>query len=299
MKEVKFTPTATIAIQMVAHTEVTALMHKGTLYVPMLPDLGLSVSDSAYLEETKPTRVVKETTETTPTREVTKPSSSSKKYTEEELMAMETKELEKICKTEDIEIPEEGKNTNKKLRLLILDHQESVGVEVKVGKAKKEVEEEEDEPIKPAAKKGKKASSGIAEIFSSLDATDIEEDEAIEKLVELGITKKLATKKVTAFMEDASLDIEEIVAELEESLDGADAPAEKPEPKAKGKKETPVEIEDLEIGDKVKVYWEDEEDYFTGEVTAINRKGVSVTYDSDGQACVLDSKVNTEIFLIS
>ena len=63
----------------------------------------------------------------------------------------------------------------------------------------------------------------------------------------------------------------------------------------KSKKEELVEADDLEVGDRVSVYWNDEnKEWYDGEVDSIKKGKVHVAYD-DGSDDFIDPKIHTKI----
>ena len=87
----------------------------------------------------------------------------------------------------------------------------------------------------------------------------------------------------------SDLDINDVGKDIASALLG-----ESKERKA-GKKEALVEVEDLEVGDKVSIYWADEnKDWFNGTVESIKKGKVMVAYDDDTKE-VIDPEIHTKI----
>lgn len=101
----KIKPTATIVAQFAAGVEIESIQHDGKMYLPVV-----TMGDFSVKEE--PEKVP-----ASPAKPETSSAEVSPSYTKEELMAMDPKELIKICKNEFGINPEdfEGKNTNKKI----------------------------------------------------------------------------------------------------------------------------------------------------------------------------------------
>ena len=135
----KIKPTATLVAQYPANCEVDAIEHDGRLFLPVV---SLGAFTPTKEEDPKPVKKSAPTFEEA-TREpaaaspAPAPAASGAEvseddaqdelpvYAERDLMEMPTKELLAICDKLGIDPDaQEGKNTNKKLRLLILDAQE-------------------------------------------------------------------------------------------------------------------------------------------------------------------------------
>lgn len=277
MQKTNFVPEADVVLQFKAFSEIPAIKVEGVIYVAFpMPnfdddkgDMDRSLAKASKKEVAEPKKVKKEEVEeeeTTPTK------AGKSSFTEDELMAMETKELEKICKSMGINPDDtDGKNTNKKLRLLILDAQKKGTTKVaEEPKSKGKVEKEEESDV----------DSSVRTVLSKLDKSKIDEDEAVEELVKLGGNKKQMTKLVDKFLGDADGDISDYVAECVEMLsDDEDAPTTKKGAASKGKKE--LTASDFEEGDSVEVYWATEDDWFSGKVIAIKGDSLKVKYDDD------------------
>lgn len=299
----KIKPTVTIAAQFVAGVEVECIQQDGKLFLPVMNLGDFAASDPV---PSKPAKTVKEEVEdeapakSKPAK--TTKDSEAKTYTEEALMEMDVKELTKILKGMGIDPNDtDGKNTNKKLRLLILDNQEDAPAE-------EEEDAEEEAPKKSSKKKvvedDEEAAheDTVAEILEDFDSGKLSSKKAHTKLMELaaeGVKEKVITDLLTQFEEDEEIDINEFSVTVTEALAGKKAKKADKAPKAekKPKKENLVAREDLEVGMRVSVYWEDQEEWYDGEVASIKKGKVTIDYDDDTSE-VLDEN-NTKIKLLS
>lgn len=283
MKAVEITLKSTIVAQFTPGV-VKAVMDKdGTVYLPSMV-VPVSVASekggdcSCEKEETKKAETVKETKKEVPavkTKDV-------QTYTDDELLEMKSKDLEVILRESYGIEPDdyEGKNTNKKLRQLIL-------------KAQNGGEEKEE--------KGE---------TTETTETATEEDSLEEALVktladfEDGVSKKKTAAAINALLPEKELD--DIIDVLEEFENAEEADKGSTVKTLLGKKKAPVkkakdaeelvDAADLKKGDKVSVYWEDEnEDWFNGVVASITRKGkVMIDYE-DGTSEEIDPEIHTKI----
>lgn len=294
MKSVKVKPHATVILQFPAHMEVNAIQHNGILYYP-----SVEVEGGTPIADDDDERPAKSTPKPAAEKPAPKKSASDEEYTLDDLNEKETPELEEICIEMGINYKKEpGKNSHKKLRELILKAQENAGGSSDDGDApeekpkksnRKSADDDDDEPAELDAKSVKK-------VFTELDGGDIDTAGAIKKLEAMGVDAKLAKKVATKFFESADMEISDAVSQI---MGENDEPEEKPKAKAKGKvKEEPVEASDLEVDDRVKVWWEDNDDYFLGTVIKVGRK-VVVKYDEDDSEEPIDPDNNTEIFRIT
>ena len=130
----KIKPTATIVAQFAAGVEVDAIQHEGKMYLPVVGMGEFATTDTAPSASPAPSS--SKPSAPAAKEKPTKEASAAKSYTKEGLMDMETKELMKICKNEFGIDPDDydGKNTNKKLRDLILNAQEGADTDKKEGK---------------------------------------------------------------------------------------------------------------------------------------------------------------------
>lgn len=139
----KIKPSATLVAQFAAGVEVEAIQHDGKMFLPVvsLGEFGATeVPSDSPAREPKPDKK--------PAPAAPAETSDVKTYTKDELMDMESKELIKILKNDYSIDPDDydGKNTNKKLRDLILKAQEENGGD-----------DAENDDEKPAPKRGKDA----------------------------------------------------------------------------------------------------------------------------------------------
>lgn len=296
----KIKPTATIVAQFAAGVEVEAIQHEGKMFLPVV-----GMGEFAVKDTDAPTRTAEPTapaaSETKPTKGASKTEPQS--YTEDELMEMDTKELLKMCKSLGIDPDEtEGKNTNKKLRKLILAAQENADG----GKSA----DDDDELI-----------SQISDILEDFDGGKKNKKKTVAAICDLGddVDKDAVTELVENFEDDADADIDDMAAKIAAIVNGEEPekdekPAKKgkkspkkdddededEKPAKKGKKskkdEDLVDVEDLEVGDRVSVWWDDDnQDWFDGEVKSISKKGkVVIAYDDDTEDAI-DPEVHTKI----
>ena len=218
---------------------------------------------------------------------------STKTYTEEELREVDVKELTKMCAKMDIEIPEEGKNPNEKLRKLILDAQGGSS------KKSKEADEEGDAP--KSKKAGSPLEKKVLSLLEDFDKGELSEKKLRVALADEGIDEDLIDETVEEMNDDDKAPLGKFAAKL---AGGEEAPAKKggkksddDEDKPKNKKEKTVSIDELEVGDKIKAYWEEEEEWFEGEVSKIKGSKVYVDWE-DGTNDFLDEEYQTKIVLL-
>jgi hypothetical protein len=332
MRKTTFKPKVTTVLQITAGQTLEAVVVDDKVFIEYPMPEGVTLGGTgkttaepadalAPVEKTLEAAREKKVVEDTAKKVAAPVTKKSEQFTEDELMDMDVKELTKICKERKIEIPEEGKNTNKKLRLLILEAQDGAEEEAveeeedtpaPTKRGSKKVEEPEDEEEAEEEEEGSDDERAtLIDIFTRYDAVEIDDKKCVKELIAFGYEKDDAQGILDDFNEDTEVEIEAFVDSLlsdedEEEDEDEPAPAKKSSKKeeapAKGKKtakEKKVEIEDLEVGDKVKVYFESEEEYYTGEVKSIDKKGnVTVDYD-DNTTDVLDEEENTEIFVLS
>ena len=297
----KIKPSATLVAQFPAGVEVDAIQHEGRIFMPVV-----SMGEFATTEEPAPTKK----DEPAPSKPAApasesksaKTASSGKTYTEDELMEMDTKSLLKMCKEMGID-PDatDGKNTNKKLRTLILSAQEEGGD----GDDNEETEE-------TTTEENSELVGQVGEILEDFDAGKKNKKKAISAIVALGedVDTDAIAELVEGFEDDADADIDDVAkkiadviaggveeSEEEEEEEEEEKPAKK-SPKKGGKKEPKeelVDVDDLEVGDRVSVYWDDEnKDWFDGEVKSIKKGKVVIAYDDDTEEPI-DPEVHTKI----
>lgn len=315
MKTTKIKPTATIVAQFAAGVEVTAISHEGNLYLPVISLGELAPKESAPTSDDDDKEEVTEK-KSAPKKESAE--SSSKTYTEDELMDMDVKALTKILKDDFGIDPSDydGKNTNKKLRKLILDAQDGTEDE-------EETEEEEEQPKKSPKKSSKKSEDKEEDEDLAVKAGDILDDydagknskkKATSLLMKLVGTDDTdgVNKFLDKFDDDEDGDIDDYAQKFVDKFGGSDDNEDDDDDDDEEKEETPkkrhskksekkedddeyVAIEDLKKGDRVSVWWDDEnKDWFDGTVKSVRGGKVTVAYDDDTED-VLDPKVNTKI----
>lgn len=308
MKVTKIKPIATVVAQFAAGIEVEAISHEGKMFLPVMNLSALVSGDndtedapapSAGEEKPAPTTTKKGKTEKKPAAPANDEGEGD--YTEKELMDMPTKELIKILKDEFGIDPNEydGKNTNKKLRDLILDAQENGGAgdgDENNGDDSENGDENGDDEGGIADK--------VAELLEAYDAGEKNKKSVIAAI------KKLATEDyeeadvldlIQEFDDDTEADIDEIAEKIARVLEGKKATKSKKAPKKSKKgddEDELVEVSDLKVGDRVSVWWDDDnQDWFDGEVKSIKRGKVTIAYDDDTED-VIDPEVHTKIKLI-
>lgn len=318
MRKTTFKPKVTTVLQITAGQTLDAVIVDDKVFIEYPMPEGITIGGGTK-ETLAPAAAVDEVIEKA--REAKKVETVAKKvaeavtkkdgkvYTEEELMDVEAypiKALTKICSDRGIQIPAEGKNTNKKLRLLILEAQDADfdEKEVAVPAKKPEPVVEEDEVDEDEDDRGT-----LIKLLTDFDEVEIDEKQLLKGLIEFGYDKKDAQGIIDDFNENTEVEIDSFVDSLlsddEEEVDEEEeeeeevAPVKKGAKKVTAPKEKLVKIEALKVGDKVKVYFESEEEFFNGEVKSIGRGGkVTVDYE-DETTDVLDAEENTEIFLLS
>ena len=282
----KIKPSATLVAQFPAGVEVEAIQHEGRVFLPVM-----GMGDFAAQEPAARTQEPAPAAPAAPAKKEEKPAAGGKKYTEDELMDMETKDLLKLCKSMGID-PDatEGKNTNKKLRLLVLEAQEKGGGE--------------DDPDEQPAGEGDddELVAQVTEVLEDFDGGNCNKKKAISRICALveDADKGDVTDLVEEFEGDGDAEIEEYAGKIAAALRGEEAPAKKEAPKSKkkgGKKEDEnlVSVDDLEVGDRVSVYWDDDnQDWLEGEVKSIKKGKVLIAYDDDTEDYI-DPEVHTKI----
>lgn len=283
----KIKPFATIVAQFAAGVEIEAIQHEGRMYLPVV---GLGEFSANETAPKKPSK------EPAPASDDSHEDSSSKKvYTKEELMDIDSKELVKILKNEFGINPDDydGKNTNKKLRDLILDAQKNGGP------AK---EDDDSEDAGSDDTKGSDADDDlinqVADILEDFDAGKKTKKKAISAICGLSddADEDGVTKLVDEFEEDGEADIEEMAEKIVKVLKGETEKPRRSSPKRSSKKdEDLVEVDDLEVGDRVSVWWDDDNKaWFDGEVKSIKKGKVVIHYDDDSDE-VIDPEIHTKI----
>lgn len=274
----KMKPVATIVAQFAAGVEVEAIQHDGKVFLPVIGLGEFAKDDDDAPAHHTPTTAAPASKKEDKGDDTT----TSKVYTEDELMDTDTKELMRICKDEFGIDPNdtEGKNTNKKLRKLILDAQENGAGD---GDNDDDLTDKVADLLEDfdAGKKNKKKT--IAAIVALCDE-DVDEDKV--------------TELVDHFEEDADADLDETAKDIADVLNGKveKNPAKKSPKRGKKKEdEDLVDVDDLEVGDRVSVWWDDDnQDWFDGEVKSIKKGKVTIAYDDDTED-VIDPEVHTKI----
>jgi len=283
----KIKPVATIVAQFAAGVEVECIQHEGKMFMPVIGG-DFDTTDSGKKSEGD-----------APKKPAPKPSkeepADEKTYTEDELMGMDVKELTKILKNDFNVNPDDfdGKNTNKKLRKLILDAQENGG----------DSSDEEDEDEKPADEDGgDELIDNIADVLEDFDGGKKNKKKAAAAIIALAeneddVDADAVNEALTEFEDDEAANIDDVAESIAKLLTPKKS---KTSAKSKKKPAEPegedVEIDDLEKGDLVAVYWDDEETkgWFNGKVSSIKKGIVKVKYD-DGSEDELDPEVHTKI----
>ena len=293
MKIGKIKPAATLVAQFAAGVEVDAIQHEGKMFLPVV-GMGDFESTGGKVEDDSVEEVpTKKPAKKTPAKETkSEETEETREYTEDELMEMNVKELTNILKKEfDVDPNDyDGKNTNKKLRGLILDAQEDTEDDDSKGGASDELTEKVASILEDFDSGAKNKKKTIASICKLSDDAD---EDAVADLVD-------------KFEEDADADLDKMAAKIVASFGGAaekddddeDEEEEKPSnksPKSKKKKENLVDVDDLEVGDRVSVWWDDDnQEWFDGEVKSIKKGKVTIAYDDDTEE-VIDPEVHTKI----
>lgn len=300
MKIGKIKPTATVVAQFAAGVEVEAIQHEGKVFMPVIGLGEFATKESA--SEVSASAATTTKTESPISGEKPAPkketNSESKEYTEDELMEMSVKDLSKICKELNVDPDEyEGKNTNKKLRNLILAAQ--------AGELDSDGEEDNDESedAKEENADGKDSlTESVGSILEDFDAGKKNKKKTIAAILALaeGADEEKVTELVDKFEEDADADLDEIAENIAKVLTAEPEEEEKPASKKsrKGKKEEKEELvsaDDLEVGDRVSVWWNDDnKEWFDGTVKSIKKGKVVIAYDDDTEDAI-DPKVHTKI----
>lgn len=281
----KIKPTATIVAQFAAGVEVDAIQHEGKMYLPVVGMGEFATKDTAPSAPSAPSASKPSAKENS-----AKEAPSDNSYTKEDLMEMSTKELVKICKDEFGIDPDDydGKNTNKKLRDLILNAQAGTA-------DAKEDEEVSDEEDTSDAKDVLLKVAGLLEEFDAGKRNKKKTVAAICDLVE-NADADAVLELVSKFEDDAEADLDEMAEEIVKALNGEKKPAPKKQRIKKSKEEDNlVSLKDLEVGDLVSVWWDDDnQEWFDGEVKSIKKGKVTIAYDDDTEE-VIDPEVHTKI----
>lgn len=292
----KIKPAATIVAQFPAGVEINVIQHEGNLYLPVM-----NLGEFAPTESTPPKKVeattVAEKRESAESKPEVKSTQKSDSFTLDELMDKDSKELLKILKNTFGVDPDdfEGKNTHKKLRDLVLNAQ--------VGNLKTEPEKEESTESAEDEDEDESLVEEVSSILEDFDAGSKNKKKTIAALVALSTTDDLDEDEVASAVEEfegnGSADLEATAQQIANILMGK-KPVKKENAKKKISKDKDlVDAEDLKVGDRVSVYWNDDnKDWFEGEVSSIKKGKIMIDYDDDSQE-VIDPEVHTKIKLLT
>lgn len=272
----KIKPTATIVAQFAAGVEIEVIQHDGKMFLPMV-SMGDFTFEEKPTESKKTETPIEKSAPAVSTVSEAKKEKPKKEYTLDELMETDTKDLSSILKDEFGINPDEypGKNTNKKLRELILNAQS---------------DDKGDDTESDDNEKDLDAYNAIVEILEDFDHGKKNKRNTISAICELGpVNKDDVIELIDKFESDANLDIDNMASQIEAKFGGA----------AKNTSEKLVSVDDLKVGDRVSVWWNDDnQDWFSGEVKSIRKGKVTVSYD-DGTEDVIDPEICTKIKLLA
>lgn len=271
---------ATVAVQLHANTEYRAIEHDGVAYVEYPSPLMGVVSSNSSAPDVSVTPAT--ATKSAPKVAEKLPTTN---YTEDELMGMDVKELEKLCIKYNIDMPAASKKTNKYFRTLILEWQEEGGTQS--ASAVEDIVPTDD------------AHGKVLAVLIGLDSTTIKEPKAIKQLCDIlpDADEDEIADLVDTFMGQTDISPKDFVSEFFKDAPVVTSKGKSPSTSEKASKTKLVSEEDLEVGNKVSVYWENNEEWYSGEVVKISRKGTDILYE-DGETVTLDES-HTEIKLIS
>lgn len=316
----KIKPTATLVAQYPANCEVDAIEHDGRLFLPVV---SLGAFTPTKEEDPKPAKksaptfeeATREPAAVSPAPAVSEAEVSEDDtqdelpvYAERDLMEMPTKELLAICEKLGIDPDaQEGKNTNKKLRLLILDAQEGMKPAPKttsksVSKADDDTDDLPFEDSMPKSAKTKDFTHDVAKVLEAFDNGDMNEKKSLATIKGYAPSddydEEGVEKAFREFADNSEADIMDITQQISDALNSQSGE----EVAEVGSKEEPagelVEPSQLHVGDRVSVYWADEANkcWYSGEVSAMRRGKPTIKYD-DGTESMLGEH-NTKIMLI-
>lgn len=316
----KIKPTATLVAQYPASCEVDAIEHDGRLFLPVV---SLGAFTPTKEEDPKPAKksaptfeeATREPAAVSPAPAVSEAEVSEDDtqdelpvYAERDLMEMPTKELLAICEKLGIDPDaQEGKNTNKKLRLLILDAQEGMKPAPKttsksVSKADDDTDDLPFEDSMPKSAKTKDFTHDVAKVLEAFDNGDMNEKRSLATIKGYAPSddydEEGVEKAFREFADNSEADIMDIAQQISDALNSQSGE----EVAEVGSKEEPagelVEPSQLHVGDRVSVYWADEANkcWYSGEVSAMRRGKPTIKYD-DGTESMLGEH-NTKIMLI-
>jgi hypothetical protein len=316
----KIKPTATLVAQYPANCEVDAIEHDGRLFLPVV---SLGAFTPTKEEDPKPAKksaptfeeATREPAAVSPALAVSEAEVSEDDtqdelpvYAERDLMEMPTKELLAICEKLGIDPDaQEGKNTNKKLRLLILDAQEGMKPAPKATSksASKADDDTDDLPFEdsmPKSAKTKDFTHDVAKVLEAFDNGDMNEKKSLATIKGYAPSddydEEGVEKAFREFADNSEADIMDIAQQISDALNSQSGE----EVAEVGSKEEPagelVEPSQLHVGDRVSIYWADEANkcWYSGEVSAMRRGKPTIKYD-DGTESMLGEH-NTKIMLI-
>lgn len=293
----KIKPTTQLIAQFFAGVEVEAINHDGKVFLPVINIADFGIGVSGETPSPKKEKKSEPAPEPAPSKKAKKQEPADEDddddneeegglYTEEELSEMSTKDLLALCKKMGID-PDatDGKNTNKKLRNLILEAQEEGD------DSEGEEDEEGDETD---------YSDEVKSILEKLDEGKLSSKKALKAILALNkeADEEAISELLTTFEDDEEGDFDDYAEKFstllnggelsddEEDEDDDDDDDEEDTSEPKGKK---VDHEDLQKGDKVAVQWEDPEGWFKGVVKSTKKGKVVITYD-DGTEEALDAE---------
>jgi len=282
----KVKPTATIVAQFAAGVEVETIQHEGKIFFPVmsLGDFASAPTEPERKGEPKPEGTAPAATRPSAPA-ASAPAPSGKVYTKDEMMDMPSKDLEKILRKEFGIDPDkfEGKNTNKKLRDLILDAQKKGGA--KAAPAEEAPASEEEETV------NNEVVEKVTGLLNDFDSGKLSRKKALSAIAEACDTDDTdaVSDLLDKFEDDGDATPEDFAKTIVEELTGeGGGDGEEPEGEV-------VEISDLEKGDRVAVWWNDDNQaWFTGTVDSVKRGKVTVKYDDETEG-VLDPELHTII----
>lgn len=285
----KVKPTATIVAQFAAGVEVETIQHEGKIFFPVmsLGNFATAPTEPERKSEPKPEVASAAAPSKASAPAASAPAKSSRKvYTKDEMMDMAAKDLEKILRKEFGINPDDfdGKNTNKKLRDLILDAQKKDAKSSPAKEAPAKETEEESVDNSDVVKK-------VADLLNDFDSGKLSRKKAISAIAEACDTEDTdaVSDLLDKFEDDGDATPEDFAQSIVDELTGeGGGSSDEPEGEV-------VEISDLEKGDRVAVWWNDDNQaWFTGEVASVKRGKVTVKYDDDTDG-VLDPELHTII----
>ena len=296
----KVKPMATVVAQFPANVELDVILYEGKIFMPVMncSDILTDVQPDKKKEPAFPDSLEK-SEKSAPAVKGAK--SEAKVYTEEELMDMETSELISLAASLGIDPNKTpGKNTNKKVRSLILEAQEEGAVaEEPAEEPAADDSKDDDAPSAEApSEEGSELLVKVGDILEDFDSGKMRRAKVITSLQALGTDgadMNSVEKYVIAFEEDTEASIDDIAAKITAALSGVKASSKKKPARSAKKEEKLIDADDLEVGMKISVYWADEnKDWFDGEVKSIKKGKITIAYE-DGTEEVYDPAIHTKI----